>query len=253
MYVESEKCEERCGSMQKIQLICFPYAGGSAAFFYGLKEELQDQIEVTAAEYAGHGTRRKESYYHTFDELVQDMTDMVREVRNPEIPYAMLGYSMGSVVAYEVWKAYRKQGWELPVHMFVASHRPPHLPLQGNLNADSSEEEVIEALCNFGGMDPRLLENKRFLNLFIRPVKVDYGLLLQYQAAEVPEKVTCDLTAFYASEDLTEEEVCQWQGYTEGEFAQYEFHGNHFFLKENEKPVGDVIREKLLALCEKVG
>lgn len=61
-------------------------------------------------------------------------------------------------------------------------------------------------------MDPRLLKNKRFLNLFIRPVKVDYGLLLQYQAAEVPEKVTCDLTAFYASEDLTAEEVCQWQG-----------------------------------------
>jgi surfactin synthase thioesterase subunit len=74
-------------------------------------------------------------------------------------------------------------------------------------------------------MDTRLLENKRFLNLFIRPVKVDYGLLLQYQAAEVPEKVTCDLTAFYASEDLTAEEVCQWQGYI-------------FFL---------------LALCEKVG
>ena len=185
MYVESEKCGERCGRMQKIQLICFPYAGGSAAFFHGLKEELQDQIEVTAAEYAGH--------------------------------------------------------------MFVASHRPPHLPLQGNLNADSSEVEVIEALCNFGGMDPRLLENKRFLNLFIRPVKVDYGLLLQYQAAEVPEKVTCDLTAFYASEDLTAEEVCQWQRYTEGEFTQYEFPGNHFFLKENEKPVGDVIREKLLS------
>lgn len=40
---------------------------------------------MTAAEYAGHGTRRKESYYHTFDELVQDMTDMVREVRNPEM------------------------------------------------------------------------------------------------------------------------------------------------------------------------
>lgn len=45
-------------------------------------------------------------------------------------------------------------------------------------------------------MDPRLLENKRFLNLFIRPVKVDYGLLLQCQAAEVPEKATCK-AAFY--------------------------------------------------------
>lgn len=231
--------------MQKVQLICFPYAGGTAGYFRGLKEELQDQIEVTAVEYAGHGTRRKESYYHTFDELVQDMTDMVRKVRNPEMPYAILGYSMGSVVAYEVWKAYRKQGWELPVHMFVASHRPPHLPLQGNLNADSSEEEVMEVLCKFGGIDPRLLANKRFLDLFIQPVRVDYGLFLQYQAAEVPEKVTCDLTAFYAREDLTGEEVCQWQEYTEKEFTQYEFAGNHFFLKENEKQVGDVIREKL--------
>lgn len=233
--------------MQKIQLICFPYAGGTAAFFRGLKEELQDQIEVTAVEYAGHGTRRKESYYSTFEELVQDMTAMVRDVRNPELPYALFGYSMGSVVAYEVWKAYQKQGVELPVHVFVASHRPPHLPLQGNLNADSSEEEVIETLCNFGGIDPRLLGNKRFLDLYIQPVKVDYGLLLQYQAAEVPEKVTCDLTAFYAREDLTGEEVRQWQEYTEGAFTQYEFSGNHFFLKGNEKPVGDVIREKLLS------
>lgn len=231
--------------MQKVQLICFPYAGGTAGYFRGLKEELQDQIEVTAVEYAGHGTRSKESYYHTFEELVQDMTDVAQKVRNPEMPYAILGYSMGSVVAYEVWKVYRKQGRELPVHMFVASHRPPHLPLQGNLNADFSEEEVMEVLCKFGGIDPRLLANKRFLDLFIQPVRVDYGLFLQYQAAEVPEKVTCDLTAFYAREDLTGEEVCQWQEYTEKEFTQYEFAGNHFFLKENEKQVGDVIREKL--------
>ena len=86
--------------MQKIQLICFPYAGGSASFFRGLGEKLQNKIEVTAVEYAGHGTRRKESYYHTFEELVQDMTTTVRKVRNPEIPYAIFGYSMGSVVAY---------------------------------------------------------------------------------------------------------------------------------------------------------
>jgi len=232
--------------MQKIQLICFPYAGGSASFFRELGEKLQNKIEVTAVEYAGHGTRRKESYYHTFEELVQDMTTTVRKVRNPEIPYAIFGYSMGSVVAYEIWKAFQKQEWELPVHMFVASHRPPHLPLQGNLNADSSEEEVIEALYNFGGLDPRLVENKRFLDLFIQPVKVDYGLLLQYQIADIPEKVTCDLTALYAREDLIGEEVHQWQEYTEGEFTQYEFPGNHFFLKENEKAVGDVILEKLL-------
>lgn len=88
--------------MKDIQLFCIPYAGGNASFFNNLKKYLEDFVEVYNLEYSGHGIRRREAFYHDFEELLIEVKEQIETHRKKDVPYAILGYSMGSLAAYEL-------------------------------------------------------------------------------------------------------------------------------------------------------
>ena len=88
--------------MKDIQLFCIPYAGGNASFFNNLKKYLEDSVEVYNLEYSGHGIRRREAFYHDFEELLIEVKEQIETHRKKDVPYAILGYSMGSLAAYEL-------------------------------------------------------------------------------------------------------------------------------------------------------
>lgn len=48
--------------MDKIQLFCLPFAGGSAGFYNNFKPYLRENIELIAIELKGHGCRIAEPY-----------------------------------------------------------------------------------------------------------------------------------------------------------------------------------------------
>ena len=84
-----------------MQLFCFTYAGGNAGFFDMLDSELSSEVELVKLEYAGHGTRCHEPFYRNFKELAQDMHDQLFGQYRQGQPYALFGYSMGSIAAIE--------------------------------------------------------------------------------------------------------------------------------------------------------
>ena len=49
----------------RLQIFCFTYAGGSAAFFDVIEKDLKG-VDVVKFEYAGHGIRHKEGFYRDF-------------------------------------------------------------------------------------------------------------------------------------------------------------------------------------------
>lgn len=114
--------------MKDIQLFCIPYAGGNASFFNNLKKYLEDFVEVYNLEYSGHGIRRREAFYHDFEELLIEVKEQIETHRKKDVPYAILGYSMGSLAAYELAANYFMA--DLPKHIFLAAHEPPDLPFR---------------------------------------------------------------------------------------------------------------------------
>lgn len=87
---------------RKMQLFILPYAGGSIAAFKRLRDLIEDRIDVVTVEYAGRGTRAKEDLASSTWELLDYAIAYCRERLNPDIPYSVMGYSMGSVLAYEM-------------------------------------------------------------------------------------------------------------------------------------------------------
>ena len=85
-----------------MKLICFTYAGGNSSFYDQLKNELLPDVNLIAAEYSGHGTRHRSPFYSDFDELANDMLVQIEKELDEKEPFAIMGYSMGSIAAIEV-------------------------------------------------------------------------------------------------------------------------------------------------------
>ena len=226
-----------------MKLFFITYAGGSASFFNILAAELASDFECILIEYAGHASRRRTPFYNSFKEMVNDVSQIITEHLDKDELFSIFGYSMGSLVAYEALVGSIKRG--RCVHLFVAAHFPPDASELRKKYSKMTDEELSREMEQFGGLDARIVANKRFLNIYLSVIRKDYQLLEEYVFNGVKKMVPCKITVFYSEEDTEYAIMRGWQEYTQDEVAFIQYHGNHFFLKKQEKAVADDIRKAL--------
>ena len=156
---------------KELQLFVFPYAGGSIAAFRKLTDLINDR--VVTVEYAGRGTRAHETLSDSFESQLEDAIEYCRKRRDDNVPYALMGYSMGSVIAYEVAARHSLPG--KLVHLFVAAEvSPKDRALELRRVSNPTDDRILQRAKQLGGIDDRMLGNKRFEEIFIRPMLSDY-------------------------------------------------------------------------------
>lgn len=227
------------GNMKK-QLFCITYAGGTAKFFDGLQAELADCYEIYAMEYAGHGTRSGEPFYESCYSMFADIAKQIMHLRT-NVPYEIFGYSMGSLVAYEITAHYL--GTDLPDKIFVAAHEPPNIDSKGKYYAMLGEDEFLDKMIEFGGIDERLAANKRFLKIYMAPLRADYRFIMEYQCRGEIDPLNCEIVIFYSKNDTRRTDMLQWNQFSSKNISLYELEGNHFFLKNQERQIADFMRQ----------
>ncbi|WP_138796198.1 thioesterase II family protein, partial [Escherichia coli] len=104
------------------RLVCFPHAGGSAAYFHGVSRALSPAVDVLAVQYPGRQDRRHEPLIDSIDGLAA----RVREELAPwtDRPLALFGHSMGAMVAFEVALRLTADG-AAPSVLFASGRRAP--------------------------------------------------------------------------------------------------------------------------------
>ena len=227
-----------------MQLFILPYAGGSIATFKRLTSLLDDSIEVIAVEYPGRGTRVKEPLKESIGAMLEDAILYCKARRNPEVPYALMGYSMGSILAYEM--LVNNVFDEKPSHLFIsaevsAKQRSQELEMVGEV----TEEKILDRARSLGGLDERLLLNKRFANIYIKPMLYDYRNFYGYRFNNYKEKIKIDTTFFYCEADTPRKAVEKWDELIDGEFDFYEYGENHFFINQHYEEMAKVINQTL--------
>ena len=103
--------------MNRIRLFCFPYAGGSSEIFLRWKKYLDQNIELNPIELSGRGHRCNELFYDDFESVIEDVYKIIKYSLS-DVPYAFLGHSMGSLIAYELCYKLIEFGDEPPIHIF---------------------------------------------------------------------------------------------------------------------------------------
>lgn len=224
----------------EFRLVCFPHAGGSASYFYGLSEALSPELDVLAVQYPGRQDRRAEGFVESFARLA-DLTYAALRDADDGRPTVFFGHSMGSVLAFEVARRYQDETGAPPAWLLASGYPPPSL-LRGGTVHRRDDEGIIEELRAVGGTDPVYLENKHLRASIVSAVRGDYT------AIETHPRVTgvrldCPVTMLVGTDDphTTLAEAEAWQDHTTGAFALHVFKGGHFYLDEHGDDVNALI------------
>lgn len=186
----------------KMMLFCFSYAGGNAAFYDQLDFFLNKDIRLVKLEYAGHGTRHKEPFYSDFEVLSQDMYELIKDSYEEDNPYALMGYSMGSISAIETLKhIVSKKEISLPQHIFLAAHEPYTKTELEEFGDGEMDECVKERTIRFGGIPKRLENNDIFWRVYLPIYRADYSIIGKYDFNNLNFKSSLPATIFYSQED----------------------------------------------------
>lgn len=231
-----------------MQLFCFTFAGGNASFFDPLEKCLGGtSIEIVKLEYAGHGTRHRESFYHSFSQLAEDLFVAIRKCYHMGEDYAFLGYSMGSISAVEVLKQILKSGeMPPPVHMFLAAHEPCTKSELMGYSAEDQDELVKARTIQFGGIPESLVDNRSFWRVYLPIYRADYALIGSYDFQRLNLESRIPTTVFYSETDTLYADMAQWKKVFVGECKFVRYEGTHFFIQEHCQEMADVIKRSLL-------
>lgn len=228
-----------------MKLICFAYAGGNSSFYDQLKNELLPDVELIAVEYSGHGTRHRSHFYSDFEELANDMLVQIKEIINAKEPYAIMGYSMGSISAVEVLRKIIDRNMPLPIHVFLAAHEPQTKASLADYNNEESDEFVKARTIQFGGVPEKLINNKSFWRMYLPIYRADYSIIGKYKFENLKLKTNISATVFYSERDTPYADMKNWSRYFEKtDFVKYS--GNHFFIHEHYRAMAQEIRKRLV-------
>ncbi len=233
-----------------MRLFCFTYAGGAASFFDLLKPYLRPSVELVGLEYAGHGSRMKENFYRDFSELVDDLYPRICEMLHGQCePYALMGYSMGSISAVETLKRVLSEDkLHPPVHIFLAAHEPCTKGELTGFDSGELDDTVRERTVRFGGIPEALINNRSFWRLYLPVYRADYSMIGGYDFDGLGLRTEIPATVFYSENDTPIREMEQWKRYFTGECRFVRFDGNHFFMQHHYREMAEIISERLVGI-----
>jgi len=229
----------------QMRLFCFPHAGGGPNFFFQWTQPLGPQIECVRVQYPGRAQRHKEKPCATVVSLAEEIGSQWHRLSSK--PFAFYGHSFGALVAFELARHLRRQGYPGPEWLFVGCSRAPHLELPFGLIHTLPEDDFIQAIqSRYGEIPADLIRDRELRAIFIPPLLADFTAYELYKVA--PEQpLSIPITAFAGREDkaATPASVQEWSGHTEREFEMIVLPGGHFPANSSQDLLIRAIRNRL--------
>lgn len=235
--------------MAKTKLYLIPYAGASATLYNRWSPYLNDNIELVPIELPGRGKRINEALLYNFNDMLQDITKKISiSIKNSEnTKYSIFGYSMGSLLGYELYYQLEKMNLPLPEHIFFSAREAPHLSTNEQIHT-LSDEELCKKINLLGGTAKPFFESKELLNFFLPIIRADFSVIESYQFQPKLNNLACDISVLYATDDvkIEAEQIKKWKEYSDKLCRFYSFHGGHFFINNNPERIVQIINSTLL-------
>lgn len=229
-----------------MRLLAFPYAYGNAAVYNELKKFLLPEIELIAFNTPGHGERYCEELLYTINDIVNDLLIQIDDYLDE--PYAMLGYSMGSLLTYEIYLRLKKENKRLPEYLFfLAGDSPLYIGEQKDYESYGFKE-VRNELYDKKGTSEALMENNELIELMIPIVKADLIAMRDYNCDEKKcSECECDAIVIRGSEEKEISNCHQeWESVLRKKVDYFLMPGEHFFLFDEESDNYRILKKIIL-------
>jgi medium-chain acyl-[acyl-carrier-protein] hydrolase len=214
----------------RLRLFCLPYAGAGASLFASWPELLPDGVELNAVQLPGRENRLREEPFTRLQPLLEVLSEAIRPYL--DLPFALLGYSFGALLAFELARCLRRDGAPLPQHLFVLGRRAPHLNNPEPPVHRYSDPELVAWMRDLGGTPTLILEHPELLPIFLPILRADLTLHETYAyRPEAPLDLSISAFGGLRDSQAGREELEAWKEHTNGRFNLRLYPGGHFFLK----------------------
>lgn len=229
--------------MRKIKLLCLPYEGSSAMFFWGWKKELGEDITIVPLELAGRGRRIADRRYEKFEDMLEDVFKCAEHYL-AEGAYAILGHSMGATLAFELVRKIEMNGKPLPEHIFLSGAKAPTTEKLPEGYSELDDEQFVQRIKEIGGIQEEISDNKELMSFVLPIIRADFKVIESYKNVKLEQKLSLKASVFYASNDqqIIDETLFPWQELFEQKVEFYKFKGNHLFINEKRSKIIGVIK-----------
>jgi surfactin synthase thioesterase subunit len=204
------------------RMFCFPFAGGSAAFYYEWGPAFGPSTEVVPVQLPGRGRLAGLPHARDIRPLAYAAADAIATT---DLPVVLFGHSMGAIVAFEVARL-------LPDvrHLIVTGRPAPHIPRPTTPVSSLSRAELVSLLRDYGATPDEVLADPELLDLVLPTIRADFAMIERYRYVPSPP-LTCPLTAVGGLSDpgVSPDDITAWDGYTTAPFTTHFLPGGHFF------------------------
>lgn len=227
----------------RFRLFCLPYAGSGASLYAQWGKYLDDDIELCAIQLPGRESRRDECLCRDCKMLVSEICSAIGELLDK--PFAIFGYSMGGILAYELTNLIYDRYQKTPCKLFMSASTL----FREKRNVEISEmdnKELTAYMEHSGGVPEPVLHDSRFCKEYFPIIRNDYAMIEHYRFNY--RRVPCDIVAFASREDreVRFENIRLMRFFTRS-FELHLMTGSHFFIRQQSADLGRIISDTLLA------
>jgi surfactin synthase thioesterase subunit len=214
-----------------MRLFAIPHAGGGALMFRDWQGFLPKDIALQGVQLPGRQDRVLEPAFTEVKPLVQAICDALE----PELdtrPYALLGHSLGGLLAYRVAVELAAAGAG-PALVGVVGWAPEGFTTPPREMLEASEAELVGWLIGIGSLPPAIYADPAVLALTMPPTRADLLVCADY--IDDGAKLSCPLVTYNGRSDplMDETAVPSWRSRCEVFLGNCEFPGDHFFIHDH--------------------
>jgi medium-chain acyl-[acyl-carrier-protein] hydrolase len=196
-------------------------------------------VELHPVQLPGRETRYDEALPASFRPLIPELAEALLPLL--DVPFALLGNSMGSLIAYELARHLQRRFMLCPVWLFAAAALPPpeveHIPKI----SDSPDQELIRLIQQrYNGIPREIADNPEFRATFLPILRGDLRLLEVYRW-DPESALSCPVTVVSGRADSSVDPGVArgWAAVTSGPFEQVRVAGGHLALLDHRDLVLD--------------
>jgi len=220
----------------RVRLFCLPHAGSGTSAYNLWKRLLPAFVDVCPIHIPGRESRLAEPSIMDSPTLIAGITTAL--AGHLDLPYAIFGHSMGSLLALDLALSLRASGQPQPIYLFVSGRNATHVPIRQSELHRLPDADLLEALAiRYNGLPHEILDTPELLDLYLPILRADLTLLETHRYAPQPP-LDCPIAAFAGADDrnVTPEGLAAWGDHTTAAFETRLFDGGHFYLTGPSRP-----------------
>jgi surfactin synthase thioesterase subunit len=229
--------------MNRIPLVCLPFAGAGASFFYPWNAIADEEIEIVAIQLPGREWRIHEDPYRNAAKAADELFPEIAEELGGGGPVMFFGHSLGAVLAYELAHRFSASA-AFQVTQLIVSGSPGPWTRRTRRATGLPETEFLERVREFAQYNAETMENPEVRELVLPILRADVEMHEDY-VPSTDDPLAAPITSLRGSHDelVSAERASEWAKATSRVFEFTELPGSHMYLVEGADGILHLARE----------